>query len=148
MLYGLYLILNPAVIFFFFFSELPGHTLRNGIFPAGSVNKDVQSRAIAATAAGERMSPEGAQKAKNTRRQPRPVVRNSGREEQPRPVARHSGRENWSAAPDDRVKSESGSLALFETPWTVAHQAPLSMEFSRQESCSGYHSLPQGIFRT
>ena len=21
----------------------------------------------------------------------------------------------------------------FETPWTVAHQAPLSMEFSRQE---------------
>ena len=22
---------------------------------------------------------------------------------------------------------------LFETPWTVAHQAPLSMEFSRQE---------------
>ena len=23
------------------------------------------------------------------------------------------------------------------TPWTVAHQAPLSMEFSRQEYCSG-----------
>ena len=22
-------------------------------------------------------------------------------------------------------------------PWTVAHQAPLSMEFSRQEYCSG-----------
>ena len=23
------------------------------------------------------------------------------------------------------------------TPWTVAHQAPLSMEFSRKEYCSG-----------
>ena len=26
---------------------------------------------------------------------------------------------------------------LFETPWTAAHQAPLSMEFSRQEYWSG-----------
>ena len=26
---------------------------------------------------------------------------------------------------------------LFVTPWTVAHQAPLSMEFSRQEYWSG-----------
>ena len=26
---------------------------------------------------------------------------------------------------------------LFVTPWTVAHQAPLSMECSRQEYCSG-----------
>ena len=26
---------------------------------------------------------------------------------------------------------------LFVTPWTVAHQAPLSMGFSRQEYCSG-----------
>ena len=25
----------------------------------------------------------------------------------------------------------------FKTPWTVAHQAPLSMEFSRQEYWSG-----------
>ena len=25
----------------------------------------------------------------------------------------------------------------FATPWTVAHQAPLSMEFSRQEYWSG-----------
>ena len=33
-----------------------------------------------------------------------------------------------------------GSLScarLFVTPWTVAHQAPLSMEFSKQEFCSG-----------
>ena len=24
------------------------------------------------------------------------------------------------------------------TPWTIVHQAPLSMEFSRQEYCSGW----------
>ena len=30
---------------------------------------------------------------------------------------------------------------LFVTPWTVAHQAPLPMGFSRQESWSGL-SLP------
>ena len=28
-------------------------------------------------------------------------------------------------------------VRLFETPWTVARQAPLSMEFSRQEYWSG-----------
>ena len=28
-------------------------------------------------------------------------------------------------------------ISVFETPWTVAHQAPLSMEFSRQEYWSG-----------
>ena len=28
-------------------------------------------------------------------------------------------------------------IQLSETPWTVAHQAPLSMEFSRQEYWSG-----------
>ena len=27
-------------------------------------------------------------------------------------------------------------VQLFSTPWTVAHQTPLSMEFSRQECCS------------
>ena len=38
------------------------------------------------------------------------------------------------------VKSEVKSLSrvqLFATPWTVAHQAPLSMGFSRQEYWSG-----------
>ena len=35
-------------------------------------------------------------------------------------------------------------VRLVATPRTVAHQVPLSMEFSRQE----YHSLPQGIFLT
>ena len=28
-------------------------------------------------------------------------------------------------------------VQLFATPWTVAHQAPLSIEFSRQECWSG-----------
>ena len=28
-------------------------------------------------------------------------------------------------------------VQLFVTPWTVARQAPLCMEFSRQEYCSG-----------
>ena len=32
----------------------------------------------------------------------------------------------------------------FETPWTVACQAPLSMGFLRQEDCSGLHFLHQG----
>ena len=35
-----------------------------------------------------------------------------------------------------KVKSLS-HVRLFVTPWTVAHQAPPSMEFSRQESWSG-----------
>ena len=30
-----------------------------------------------------------------------------------------------------------GCVWLFVTPWSVAHQAPLSMEFSRQEYWSG-----------
>ena len=29
------------------------------------------------------------------------------------------------------------SLRLFATPWTVGHQAPLSMGFPRQKYCSG-----------
>ena len=33
---------------------------------------------------------------------------------------------------------------LFETPWTVAHQAPLPMGFSRQEYWSGLPSPPPG----
>ena len=35
-----------------------------------------------------------------------------------------------------KVKSLS-SVQLFVTPWTVAHQAPPSMEFSRQDYWSG-----------
>ena len=38
----------------------------------------------------------------------------------------------------------------FATPWTIAHQAPLSMDCSSQEYWNGMgsHSLPQGIFPT
>ena len=39
-------------------------------------------------------------------------------------------------------------VQLFVTPWTVACQAPLSMEFPRQEYWSGCHFLLQGIFLT
>ena len=31
-----------------------------------------------------------------------------------------------------------GHVQLFATPWTVAHQAPLSMGFFRQEYWSGF----------
>ena len=33
---------------------------------------------------------------------------------------------------------------LFETSWTISHQAPLSMEFSRQDCWSGLSFLPPG----
>ena len=36
----------------------------------------------------------------------------------------------------------------FVTPWTVAHQAPLSTGFSRQEDYSGLPCRPPGIFPT
>ena len=36
-----------------------------------------------------------------------------------------------------KVKSLS-HVQLFVTPWTVAHRAPLSMRFSRQEYWSGF----------
>ena len=39
-------------------------------------------------------------------------------------------------------------VQLFGTPWTVAHQAPLSMEFSRQEYWSGLPYPTPGIFPT
>ena len=37
-------------------------------------------------------------------------------------------------------------VQLFATPWTVAHQAPLPVKFSRQEYGSGLHFLLQGVF--
>ena len=39
-------------------------------------------------------------------------------------------------------------VRLFVSPWTVAHQAPLSMGFSRHECWSGLPFLLQGIFPT
>ena len=35
-------------------------------------------------------------------------------------------------------------VGLFPTPWTVAHQAPLSMGFPRQECWSGLPFPPPG----
>ena len=46
---------------------------------------------------------------------------------------------------EKKVKSLSSRVQLFAT---VAHQAPPSMEFSRQEYWSGCHFLLQGIFPT
>ena len=37
-------------------------------------------------------------------------------------------------------------VQLFDTPWTVAHQPPLSMEFFRQEYWSGLPCPSPGIF--
>ena len=44
----------------------------------------------------------------------------------------------WCLPSKLKVKVKSFScVQLFETTWTIAQQAPLSMEFSRQESWSG-----------
>ena len=40
--------------------------------------------------------------------------------------------------------SHFSSVQLFVTPWTVAHQAPLSMEFSTQDYWSGLPLPPAG----
>ena len=42
------------------------------------------------------------------------------------------------------VLSRFGRVRLFVTPWTVAHQAPLSMGFSRQEYWGGLLCPPPG----
>ena len=44
--------------------------------------------------------------------------------------------------------SSFSRVPLFSTPWTAALQAPLSMEFSRQEYWSGCYFLLQGILPT
>ena len=47
---------------------------------------------------------------------------------------------NWMKTHESVLISEVKLLShiwLFATPWTVAYQAPLSMEFSRQEYWSG-----------
>ena len=50
--------------------------------------------------------------------------------------------------PTDRGAWWVSRVQLFSTPWTVAHQAPLSVGFSRQEYWSGLHFLFHGIFLT
>ena len=46
------------------------------------------------------------------------------------------------------VLSYLSHVRLFVTLWTAAHQAPLSVGFSRQAYWSGCHALLQGIFLT
>ena len=46
------------------------------------------------------------------------------------------------------VLSRFSCVCLFVTPWTVAHQAPLSMGFCRQEYWSGLSFPSPGIFPT
>ena len=46
------------------------------------------------------------------------------------------------------VLSHFSRVQLLATLWTVAHQAPLSMGFSRQEYWSGLPCPPPGIFPT
>ena len=47
-----------------------------------------------------------------------------------------------------RSKSSSVHVQLFATPWTIAHQAPLSKGFFRQEYWSGLPFSSPGIFPT
>ena len=42
------------------------------------------------------------------------------------------------------MHAELLQFCLFATLWTIAHQAPLSMGFSRQEYCSGLPFSPPG----
>ena len=44
----------------------------------------------------------------------------------------------------DTVLRHFSHVQLFVTPWTIAHQAPLSMGFSRQEYWSGSPFPPPG----
>ena len=49
-----------------------------------------------------------------------------------------------SPEPSAHMLSHLGHVQLFVTPWTVAYQAPLSMELSRQEFWNGLPFLPPG----
>ena len=46
--------------------------------------------------------------------------------------------------PCECMLSHFSHVQLFVTPWTVAHQAPLSIEFSREEYWSGLPCPPPG----
>ena len=60
-------------------------------------------------------------------------------------MATHSGTLAWKIPWTEEVKCQFLShVLLFVTPWTVACQAPLSMEFSRQEYWSGLLFPPPG----
>ena len=50
----------------------------------------------------------------------------------------------WHQCAHACLLSHFSHVQLLATPWTVAHQAPLSMGFSRQEYLSGLPCLPPG----
>ena len=43
----------------------------------------------------------------------------------------------WTGVTEPGVRAQALSVQLSVTPWTVVHQAPLSMGFSRQEYWGG-----------
>ena len=53
----------------------------------------------------------------------------------PSGLGRHEQREGKAAS---AYAKSLGHVRLFAIPWTVAHHAPLSMEFSKQEYWSGF----------
>ena len=60
-----------------------------------------------------------------------------------------SGKGTWIMKEWKKWKWKSLShVRLFATPRTVAHQAPLSMDFSRSEHQSGSPLILQGVFPT
>ena len=54
----------------------------------------------------------------------------------------------WSGNYSKYLKVLVSHVQLFVIPWVVAHQAPLSMEFSRQDKWNWLPFPSQGIFRT
>ena len=54
------------------------------------------------------------------------------------------GLEGWPRWLAQSLLNHFSRVQLFVTPWTVAHQTPLSMEFSRQEYWSGWPFPPPG----
>ena len=61
---------------------------------------------------------------------------------------RRKGNESWGKLHLIKEKQNKNTcrsvMSDSATPWTVAHQAPLSMEFSRQEYCSRLPFPPPG----
>ena len=62
--------------------------------------------------------------------------------------SRQIGQPCWTHLLHACVLSRFSRVQLFVTLWTVAHQAPVSMEFSRQEYWSGFPFPSQEIFST
>ena len=81
-----------------------------------------------------------------------PVINHSGKEHEQECIHMYNWITLYIAETDTTFKSticvcvlsHFSHVRLFVTPRTVAHQAPLSMEFSRQEYWSGFPCPPPG----